>query len=212
MKIKLNLKKIIALSAITGLTLCNHVDAQSISYNNSTVKTVADKVSETSTAVTEPLTIVEYFDNAKEEVKSYFENDNWQDIKKKGKEYIVTGIDFIFFDEPINGIYFDDLTEDGKEAVMSAINSTIDYIYNLNPELFDTLDEKYQTAKSFINEKYLDALDKIREYLGDENYEALKDIKSRLKESASSYADKIGSEINDLGLSLKKKYQNWKNN
>ena len=49
-----------------------------------------------------------YFDNAKEELKELVKKDNIDKIKSKGKEYITTGIDFIFYDKAINGIYFND--------------------------------------------------------------------------------------------------------
>ena len=210
MKIRFNFKKLFMIGAVSSLTLITPVKAQTLYVKGNSVEQASDKISDLSKNAVDSSSISEYFAEAKEDITSYFESEDWQKLQKKGKNIITTGIDFIFFDEPINDIYFDDLTEEGKKTVLSAINTTIDYVYNLKPSLFNNLGEKYQVAKSFVSEKYLDAIDSIKDYLGDENYEALIDIKNRLKDTASEYAQKASDEIEDLSLSLKKKYQEWK--
>lgn len=211
MKIKFNLKKIFMISALGSLTLTTPVHAETIYIKGNSVENATTKISDISQNTVDSSSISEYFSSAKEDISSYFASEDWQQVQKKGKDIITTGVDFIFFDEPINGVYFTDLTTEGKESALNTINSTIDYVYNLKPSLFDSIGEKYKVAKSFINEKYLDTLDSIKDYLGAENYEALTDIKNRLKDTASDYAKKASDELGDLSLSLKKKYQDWKN-
>lgn len=144
-----------------------------------------------------------YFDDLKDSIEELINSDKLDEVKEKVKEYFITSVDFVFFDEPIKGVYFDDLKEEGKKLALLNIQSAVDLINEIAPDLMESLDEKYQTATLFIGEKYLDVLDKIKDYLGDENYQALTDIKNQIK-------DDIKSKISDLGNSLKKKYIDWK--
>ena len=62
-----------------------------------------------------------FFEDAKQEIISYIESEEFETLKTKGKYYITTGIDFIFFDQPINGIYFDQMTEELKKDNKNAM-------------------------------------------------------------------------------------------
>ena len=60
----------------------------------------------------------DYFDQAKKEIKELIESEQVEQAKEKGKEYFITGVDFIFYDKEINGVTFDDLTEEGKKVTL----------------------------------------------------------------------------------------------
>lgn len=146
-----------------------------------------------------------FFKNAKEEIIEYAESDEYEQIKEKGKYYITTAVDFIFFDEAINGIYFDDLTEDLKKDVMRDVKD-LDYVIMAYwPNYKESISSKYQIASEFIGEQYVKVMDSIKDYLGEENYNAVGEIKDQIKED-------LGNTASDLWEKAKGKYKEWKNN
>lgn len=145
-----------------------------------------------------------YFEDAKEELRRLGANEDYQKIKTKGKEYFVTGIDFIFFDEPINGIYFSDLTTDLKVYAIEEMIKIDRAIMEYHPYYKEEISAKYSIAAEFLDTQYLSVLDKIKDYLGEENYNAIGNIKDKLKDSASDAYE-------DASSFIKKFYNDWKN-
>lgn len=145
-----------------------------------------------------------YFEEAKEKLKELASKDNVEEIKTKGKEYIITGIDFIFYNKPINGVYFNDLTDDAKKSVIKSLKSIDSAIIEYYPNYKEEISSKYTTAVAFLDEKYIYSLDKIKEFLGEENFEAIGNASNELKENAKDTFEETSSYI-------KKKYNEWKN-
>lgn len=145
-----------------------------------------------------------FFEDAKQEIITYIESEDFEQLKEKGKYYITTGIDFIFFDQPINGIYFDQMTEELKKDIIRDVKSLDEAIMAYYPEYKEDISSKYQVASEFIGEKYLDIMDAIKEYLGEENYNAVGEIKDQIKEDVSEKTEEGIEYIKDL-------YNNWKN-
>lgn len=145
-----------------------------------------------------------FFKTAKEEIITYIESEEFEKLKSQGKYYITTGIDFIFFDEPIEGVYFKDLKEELKEDVIRDLNSLDVAIMEYFPDYKESFNSKYQIASDFINEKYLSVMDSIKEYLGEENYNAVGEIKDQIKEDVSTKTEEIVEDAKGL-------YKEWKN-
>ena len=226
MKLNINFKK---MATLTALTLCltgcakkettkNIEVAKTISnYQNEVVSEnkiyTSDSINLDSTEFIQDNqninqadnTVMDYIDSAKEKLVDLSESEEWKTFKSKSKEYVVTGIDFLFFEGEIKNVTFSELTESGKEKVMAGFESLISTIETYYPEMTNDLSEKYQSASLFINKKYLDTLDSIKEYLGEENYNALTDINNQVKED-------IGNKTNEALGFLTKKYQEWKTN
>lgn len=59
----------------------------------------------------------DYFDQAKKEIKELIESEQVEQAKEKGKEDFITGVDFIFYDKEMNGVTFDDFTEEDDSFV-----------------------------------------------------------------------------------------------
>ena len=59
----------------------------------------------------------DYFDQAKKEIKESIESEQIEQAKEKGKEDFITGVDFIFYDKEMNGVTFDDFTEEDDSFV-----------------------------------------------------------------------------------------------
>lgn len=161
-------------------------------------------VEEENTVVEEQLTEFTFFEDAKQELITYIESEDFQQLKEKGKHYITTAIDFIFYDQPINGIYFDQMTEELKKDIIRDVKALDEAIMAYYPDYKEDVSSKYQIAADFISEKYLDVMDAIKEYLGEENYNAVGEIKDQIKEDVSEKAEEGLEYIKDL-------YSNWKN-
>ena len=155
--------------------------------------------------------VQETFDNfttEKNEISDLINKKNFEEAKEKGKEFFINGVDFIFYDKEYKGITFDDLKEEAKEETLNNLNTIDGWIMQLDPDYKETLQEKYKVAADFVNEKYLYVLDKIKEYLGEENYAAITDIKNKLKNDLSNFGNNLGDNIKDKATEW---YQNFKN-
>lgn len=146
----------------------------------------------------------DYFDQAKKEIKELIESEQVEQAKEKGKEYFITGVDFIFYDKEMNGVTFDDLTEEGKKVTLENLETIDGWIMEIAPDYKDKIGEKYQVVKDFVSTTYYDVLESIKESLGEENYPAIQEKKNEIKESITSTKDKALEKVSDW-------YQNFKN-
>lgn len=140
----------------------------------------------------------DYFSSDLVKVQGMVEENKIDEVKKNTKEVFVTGVDFIFYDREISGVNFDELTDEGKEITMNNLESLGDMVDQVVPGWREELTDKYRIASDFIGDGYLSGLDKIRKYLGDENYEALGNIK-----------DKILGDVNDTYVDVKGYVKSW---
>lgn len=145
----------------------------------------------------------DYFDQAKKEIKELIESEQVEQAKEKGKEYFITGVDFIFYDKEINGVTFDDLTEEGKKVTLENLETIDGWIMEIAPDYKDKISEKYQVVKDFVSTTYYDVLESIKESLGEENYSAIQEKKNEIKDSITSTKDKVLEKVSDW-------YQNFK--
>ena len=145
----------------------------------------------------------DYFDQAKKEIKELIESEQVEQAKEKGKEYFITGVDFIFYDKEMNGVTFDDLTEEGKKVTLENLETIDGWIMEIAPDYKDKISEKYQVVKDFVSTTYYDVLESIKESLGEENYSAIKEKKNKIKESITNPKDKVLEKVSDW-------YQNFK--
>lgn len=145
----------------------------------------------------------DYFDQAKKEIKELIESEQVEQAKEKGKEYFITGVDFIFYDKEINGVTFDDLTEEGKKVTLENLETIDGWIMEIAPDYKDKISEKYQVVKDFVSTTYYDVLESIKESLGEENYSAIQEKKNEIKDSITSTKDKALEKVSEW-------YQNFK--
>lgn len=146
----------------------------------------------------------DYFDQAKKEIKELIESEQVEQAKEKGKEYFITGIDFIFYDKEMNGVTFDDLTEEGKKVTLENLETIDGWIMEIAPDYKDKIGEKYQVVKDFVSTTYYDVLESIKESLGEENYSTMQEKKNEIKDSITSTKDKALEKVSEW-------YQNFKN-
>lgn len=140
----------------------------------------------------------DYFSSDLSNIEDLIQQERIEAAKAKIKDVFITGVDFIFYDEAIGDVYFDDLTAEGKAITMNSI----DTIGNLGEEFFpnwrESLSEKYQVASEFVSDAYLGVLDKIKNYLGEENYKAIGEIK-----------DQVLGDLKDTQDNVKQRVKSW---
>lgn len=208
-----NIKKLIILSTISAIMLtgCNKDKTTNITekpqintnqyQEEQIIETTEEPISQTEQQNSQDFN---YFSEAKKELTEYIESDDFKKLKEQGKYYVTTGIDFIFFDKEINGVTFKELTTELKIRVMNdvaAIDSAVEAYY---PNYKETLSEKYQVAAEFVSSKYVDIVESIKEYLGDENWNSLNNIKNQILGDLTTKKDEAIEDIKEL-------YKTWSN-
>ena len=143
--------------------------------------------------------VIEYFNKGKETLKEYAESEDYDNLKRKGKEIIVKGIDFLFYDGEINGITRDKITEEGKKEVVESVESTIEFIDYYFPGFSTGLGQKYSKARDFLREKRDKGLESFRKWLGEDTYDGF----SRMGED---FIDNV----QDLWDIIGESYGSWK--
>ena len=152
----------------------------------------------------------DYFSSDLAEVEDLIEINNFDQVKSKAKDVFVTGVDFVFYDGVISGVTFDELTEEGKEITMNNLDSLGNMVDQVAPGWRNELSDKYLVASEFVGDMYLSTLDKIREYLGDENYEALGNIKDKIFGDVHNTYDDMHDTYDDAKEHVKLWYEEFR--
>lgn len=145
-----------------------------------------------------------YFEDAKTTMRTIAESEDWEKLKTTGKNYIVTGIDFIFYDQPINGVYFSELSASAKRNVMVALINIDSAIMEYYPNYKEEISAKYSVAAQYLNTKYLYTLDQIKEYLGETDF-------NKIQEGINNTKDNISEGYQKGSQFIKDKYESWRN-
>ena len=145
-----------------------------------------------------------YFEDAKTTMRTIAESEDWEKLKTTGKNYVVTGIDFIFYDQPINGVYFSELSSSAKRNVMVELINIDSAIMEYYPNYKEEISAKYSVAAQYLNTKYLYTLDQIKEYLGETDF-------NKIQEGINNTKDNISEGYQKGSQFIKDKYESWRN-
>lgn len=149
------------------------------------------------------LEIKENFDDYQKNLNELVENNDIDNIKKYGKEIFVNMVDFIFYDKEIRGIKFSELKEETKQDIYETFCDIDSLIIRYCPDYKENIGEKYEAVKDFASKAYYKTLDVIKEKIGEENYEKVKETKDNFKEKAKDGTENVKKYI-------KEKYENWR--
>ena len=150
-------------------------------------------------------------------VKSNVSDSNFLD---SAKGIFISVVDFLFYDGSINGVTFDELTDNGKKKVLEIASSIDSAIENKFPGYKDAISAKasnaFNKASEIIKDGAKDLNDFAREKLGEDNYQSIIDAKDELIYYTKNAINFIGDVSSSLWNSAKDKlnnwYQNFKNN
>lgn len=147
--------------------------------------------------------IIDNINDDKNKIELYVTKEDYENVKKYGREFFIKMVDFIFYDKDINGIKFNDLKEETKEDVYNAFCNIDALIMTFSPDYKENIGEKYEVVKDFTSNVYYSSLDKIKQSIGEENYNKIGEIKDNAKE-------KIKEGASDAKEYIKEKYENWR--
>ena len=157
-------------------------------------------------SVTSEEDVVNYFEKKYDEVN----NNSWNDVKDKAKEYFIDIVDFIFYDKEIRGYTFSELSDNTKIKVIALalkIDSKIEeYIPGYKKSISSNGNKIYTDVKDRLVSSYLDLSVKICSN-NEEGCNKAKDIFSDIKDNCKigwSFIKKLAS---DGGNKLKDWYE-----
>lgn len=226
MKLNLINKKkllIILMSSLIITTLSGCKSETDITTNNTQYEDSNNVENETTSSeiITENTSEIEYsnndllvineFENIEKELNEILEND--KDFLNKAKGVFITIVDFIFYNSEINGVKFDELTENGKQKVLEISNNIDLKIENKFPNYKNDISEKaseaLNKASKLIEEGSNNIEDFTKEKLGEENYNTLIEVKDELVEYTKNAFDIIGDFSSELYDNGKQKIKDW---
>lgn len=154
--------------------------------------------------------VINYFDELKNKVSDYLSSDNINKYKDKVYNIFLTSVGFITNQEPIRGVYFNDLTDETKQVIISASDYIDEKIKSKFPtykedikhfsgKTYDGIKEKYNSVKELVKVKLEEKLgiEKYNEYYS--TYEEAKNnTKKIIKEGYESGKSKVKEKWNDL--------------
>jgi hypothetical protein len=130
--------------------------------------------------------VVDFFNNKFNELQEAIKNADKEAIINKGKSIISNLIEFMFLDGDIMGVTFDELTDNTKKIIYSGFLIVDDLLEVYAPEYRETLSDKYQAIIGYIAPKFTE----IKEFIGEENIDKLKDVYESTKEVARDLIQK----------------------
>lgn len=144
-----------------------------------------------------------------QEVHTMLQSESSTTLKEKVIDKFIILVDFIYYDVPINDVYFKDLTASLQNKVRSILERMDTAIENKIPNYKDTLKAKYQTVLSYLKEKTNVAKEKIESAMGSENYDNFKQSADDMKESFQNVGSAIAEGASSLYEKGKEKVSNW---
>lgn len=193
-------KEIINDVTVTTTTEINTTE-MATEYTTENIENISTDTTE-STSVDEQ--ILNIINSDKEVIEYYVSTEDIENVKKYGKEFFIKMVDFIFYDTEINGVKFNDLKEETKQEIYDTFCNIDALIMMVAPDYKENIGEKYEIVKDFTTNIYYTSLDKIKEAIGEEDYNKIKEIKDSAKE-------KISDGIEDAKQYIIKKYEDFRN-
>lgn len=193
-------KEIINDVTVTTTTEINTTE-MTTEYTTENTENISTDTTE-STSVDEQ--ILNIINSDKEVIEYYVSTEDIENVKKYGKEFFIKMVDFIFYDTEINGVKFNDLKEETKQEIYDTFCNIDALIMMVAPNYKENIGEKYEIVKDFTTNIYYTSLDKIKEAIGEEDYNKIKEIKDSAKE-------KISDGIEDAKQYIIKKYEDFRN-
>ena len=195
----------------------NKKKEQVIDNSNKNSISTSNKDSDVITYSDKDTKVINSLNETLNKVKSNVSDSNFLD---SAKGIFISVVDFLFYDGSINGVTFDELTDNGKKKVLEIASSIDSVIENKFPGYKDAISAKasnaFNKASEIIKDGAKDLNDFAREKLGEDNYQSIIDAKDELIYYTKNAINFIGDVSSSLWSSAKDKlnnwYQNFKNN
>lgn len=123
--------------------------------NENTIKTTKTVVS-TDAFADLPKNDILVLNKLRDKYNNLVSNQNNKSFGDKAKEYLITGVDFVFYNKPIKNVFFKDLSNKAKLKAISLVLRIDNILDNYFPEYKENLSNNYKNAKYKLIELYLD--------------------------------------------------------
>lgn len=157
-------------------------------------------------SVTSEEDVVNYFEKNYDEVN----NNSWDDVKDKAKEYFITIVDFIFYDGKIKGHTFNDLSSTAKLKIISIAlkidNKIEEYIPGYKEKISSNGSKIYNNVKEKLVTLYLDISTEICKN-HENGYNTAKEIFKDIKDNCKIGWDFIKKLVSSGTSKLKEWYE-----
>lgn len=157
--------------------------------------------------------IVDKFNSIKNHVIEFLNSEKVEDAQDKAKGVFISTVDFLFYDAEINGIKFDDLTDEGKKKVLEIVSEVDLYIMNKFPtykeDISETTKNAYIKASELIKKGIYNIKELSKEKLGEENYNSISSAKDELVYYTKEAAIVIGDISSKVWSNTKEKIKDW---
>ncbi len=162
---------------------------------------------------------IQTFEEIDHNVDTILQKKESESLQNKAKGIFITLVDFIFYDGTINGVKFDELTDNGKKKVLEITAKIDEKIENKFPGYKETITvntkNAFQKASELIKKGANNINEFAKEKLGDNNYQAIiasKDEFVKYTKNAISIIGNVGSNLLNKGKdALNNWYQDFKN-
>ena len=171
--------------------------------NNNEIKNINEKT-------------ITFFETTESEIETSINEE--QGISEKAKEKFVMLVDFIFYGTEINGVTFEQLTEETKQKLIDIVNRIDLKIVEKVPGYKETISSGAKTSYTYLVDKlkqgitYVDG--KIEEKIGTEKYDQIKEevdeSVEKIKEGGSKVLDKGKELFGTAKNKIKNWYEGWK--
>lgn len=159
---------------------------------------------------------IQTFSNINNEIDNVLNSENIENAKEKAKGTFITIVDFIFYDSEINGVTFDELTNEGKQKVLELANKIDTKIENKFPNyketISDTTKKAFNKASELIKKGAYNLNEFSKEKLGEENYNAIIEAKDEFIDYTKQAIDIIGDVGSNIFENGKEYIKNWYEN
>ncbi len=160
--------------------------------------------------------IIETFDNLLKQTNSLLNTDKTEETKTKLKGIFISIVDFIFCGGGVNGIKFNDLTEETKKNILNTANQIDELINksfpNYKEDINNKTDDIYNKASNIIKNSIDDINELTKEKLSEDDYNILMEVKDELSYYTTSTFDIISNFTTSNWSDSKDKIIKWYHN
>lgn len=156
---------------------------------------------------------IQYFENSYQKVEEYVNLDNFESVKDKLNDIFISTVDFVFYGKEINGVTFNDLTEETKMQILKILEKIDNAIETKKPGYKVVIKDKSSYLYENISEKVSQGLsytdDFLEEKIGEQRYQNIKDATSEFSNDVKEItveAYEGAKELTKKGISSIKKW------
>jgi hypothetical protein len=197
-------------------TEVDKTEYNSVEINNEVETTEANIEITTEIEITESknnndydIEVINYFNEKESEINQLLSQENVEQGLSKIGDYIATMIGFIWYGEEINGVTYNQLSNEAKDTVLNIYYRVDAKIENKIPNYKEKIKDKYQIVSNFIKDKYDDlkySTDEwLKEKLSDEEYQKYTESVDIFKEQTKESID----DVNELKDKAVEKVDEW---